>query len=103
MTFISKTDPFKHQRNELTDHGLDDVRGLFWEQGTGKTKPIIDTTAQLYRDSKIDALLVIAPNGVHANWVSDEIPTPLDPEVPRFARSHISYSPSTQKHQRAFD
>jgi len=101
--YLSKTDPFDHQRSELADHGLDASRGLFWEQGTGKTKPVIDTTAKLYRDAKIDGLLVIAPNGVHANWVSDEIPTHMDPEVLRFVRSHIWYSTTTKKHQRSFD
>ena len=44
------------------------------EQGTGKTKVIIDNAAYLYGRDEISALIVIAPNGVHRNWLSKEIP-----------------------------
>lgn len=101
--FLSKTKPFDHQRAELTEHGLDLSRGLFWEQGCGKTKPVVDTTAQLFRDGEIDGLLVIAPNGVHANWVSDEIPMHMDPEVLKHVRCHIWYSTNTKKHANSFE
>lgn len=101
--FPSKTTPFGHQADELEAHGVDPSRGLFWEQGCGKTKPVIDTTAALYRSGQVDALLVIAPNGVHANWVSDEIPTHMDPEVAPYVRAHIWYSTNTKKHANSFE
>ncbi len=41
---------------------------LFWEMGTGKTKHIIDLASWLYLNNEIDAVLVVAPTGVHANW-----------------------------------
>ena len=44
------------------------------EQGTGKTKVALDTAAYLYLNGKIDTLVVIAPNGVHRNWVNKEVP-----------------------------
>jgi hypothetical protein len=44
------------------------------EQGTGKTKVIIDNAAYLYAQDKITALVVVAPNGVHRNWLRKEIP-----------------------------
>jgi len=69
-----KTKPYEHQ---LT--ALDLMKGqrnfaLFMEQGTGKTKVIIDDAARLLLKSSIDALVVIAPNGVHRNWI-DELAT----------------------------
>ena len=47
---------------------------LLMEQGTGKTKVIIDTAAYLYENKAIDTMIVICPNGVHRNWVNNEIP-----------------------------
>ena len=44
------------------------------EQGTGKTKVIIDNFSHLYYKGYVDAVFVIAPNGVHRNWINDEIP-----------------------------
>jgi SNF2 family DNA or RNA helicase len=45
------------------------------EQGTGKTKIIIDNASHLYSQNDISAVVVLAPNGVHSNWVYNEIPT----------------------------
>ncbi len=78
-----KTKPYKHQAEELDISKDMEYRALFWEQGTGKTKTIIDTAEHLYHAGKADCLLVAAPNGVHRNWISDEIPAHLDDSVPR--------------------
>ena len=45
------------------------------EQGTGKTHVTIAVAAHLFRAGKIEAVLVLAPNGVHDNWTINEIPT----------------------------
>jgi SNF2 family DNA or RNA helicase len=55
-----------------------DYFGLFMEQGTGKTWTILADAERLYAAGKIDALLVIAPKGVHTNWVRREIPTHME-------------------------
>ncbi len=47
---------------------------LLMEQGTGKTKVIIDDAARLWSTGEIDSMLVFAPNGVHIKWVTIEIP-----------------------------
>lgn len=44
------------------------------EMGTGKTRPIIETAAHLFKKGKIEALVIMAPNGVQRNWVLNEIP-----------------------------
>lgn len=72
-----KTTPFQHQRECF---GLS--RDLNWfavlgEMGTGKTKILIDTIAYLWKMKKIDCVIVIAPNGVHENWITIEIPIHL--------------------------
>lgn len=41
---------------------------FFWEMGTGKTKLAVDTAGWLYCTGKIDAVFVLAPTDIHANW-----------------------------------
>lgn len=69
-----KTTPLGHQRDEFMKSTLYAAWCLFWEQGTGKTKATIDVASYLAMTDQIDVLLVIAPNGVHLNWLQDEIP-----------------------------
>ncbi len=102
MTYKYKTKPFDHQHEEFIHHGRDPVRGIFWEQGVGKSKPVIDTTAYLFEEGEVDGLLVIAPNGVHRNWVSDEMKAHMPDRVMERVKSHVWYSTNTQYHARAF-
>jgi SNF2 family DNA or RNA helicase len=44
------------------------------EMGTGKSKVAIDIAAYLYQQGKIDAVLLVAPNGVHYQWYSEQLP-----------------------------
>jgi SNF2 family DNA or RNA helicase len=54
---------------------------LFMEQGTGKTWTLLADLERLYAKGTIDAALVVAPNGVHLNWVNREIPTHMEGEI----------------------
>lgn len=77
MNFAFKTAPLAHQLR-IFDRTKDTPRRMaFWDQGTGKTKLVIDTAAYLFCQEKINAMLVVAPDGVHRNWISDEIPKHL--------------------------
>lgn len=60
---------------------------LFMEQGTGKSKVLIDTLAHLWSLGKIDAALIFAPNGVHINWVRLELPN----DVPDWMPTCVAY------------
>ena len=76
MTAPDKEPPplFRHQQ-DLFDKTRDEIAwAVLFEQGLGKTAPTIRTAEHLYRLDKIDAVIVVAPNGVHRNWVSDELP-----------------------------
>lgn len=103
--YIGKTAPFGHQRRIFMD--TRDLPGyaLFWEQGTGKTKPIVDTVAYQYLLGNIDALLVVAPMGVHLNWVTDELPAHLPSRVSGVTKTHAwrSSASSTKWHDRALN
>lgn len=75
-----KTKPMDHQVTGLLR--LEGKRNfaLLMEQGTGKSWTTLADTERCFLADKIDALLVVAPNGVHTNWVRREIPNHL--EVP---------------------
>jgi SNF2 family DNA or RNA helicase len=47
---------------------------VFYQTGCGKTAPTIHTAARLFSARRIDGGIVIAPNMVHRNWITDEIP-----------------------------
>lgn len=66
--------PWDHQLREFEISADLPARALLWQMRTGKTKLVIDTACHLYKSGKIDAVVVIAPNGVHRNWVVREVP-----------------------------
>jgi len=69
--FKFKTKPFEHQKKAFYMSRELDSFALFMEQGTGKTKVAIDLAAHAYANGKISTLVVIAPNGVHRNWLQE--------------------------------
>lgn len=72
--FNFKTKPFDHQLKAfIISRNLEEYALLF-QQRTGKTKTILDTAAYLYQKNKINSLIVVAPNGVHRDWIDEAIP-----------------------------
>lgn len=69
---------------------------LFCEQGTGKTWMFLQIAETHYAQGRVDAMLVVAPKGVHINWVKREIPKHL--EVPHVA---VWFSSNSNKKQTA--
>lgn len=77
IEFRFRTEPFAHQREWFQKSRDREVFAVLWEQGTGKTKLVIDTAAWLRLRGEIDAVVVVAPSGVELNWITDEIPEHL--------------------------
>jgi len=65
---------YKHQKSAYEKSRNKDAFAFLMEMGTGKTRPAIKTAVSLHKDKKIEALVVLAPNGVQRNWVLNEIP-----------------------------
>ena len=63
----------EHQKEALRRSEGKTSFALFMEQGTGKTGTLITEACNLYSANKIQALAVVAPNGVHDNWL-EELP-----------------------------
>lgn len=76
-----KTKLFAHQRDALRASEGREYFGFFMDMGTGKSLCTLAEAERLYAAGKIDAMLVIAPKGVHTNWVRREIPTHWEGDV----------------------
>lgn len=67
----------RHQTAYLAKAGGAFHFGCLSEQGTGKTVMLLAEAEALYEERDIEALLVVAPAGVHTNWTRKEIPEHL--------------------------
>lgn len=100
-----KTKPFDHQLSTFNATRELPAYAILWEQGTGKSKLTIDTIAERYLAGEINAALIVASNGVHRNWVTDELPAHLPDAVAQqaFTLSWNTNAASTQTFKRKFD
>lgn len=92
------TTPMKHQEEggrRLA--AAPEFYGLACEQGTGKTWMLLDDIERQYNSGRIKAALVIAPKGVHANWILREAPTHLS--VPWVGHYYLSGSGVKRKRE----
>lgn len=89
--------PFAHQLDEWRRWRDVDRCTMFHEQGTGKTKLVVDTAAWMRGAGKIDAILVLAPNGVHRNFVVEEMPRHWDQRNGAWLGHAFQQSKSTNK------
>lgn len=71
---VFKTKPFNHQLEAFKLSKDAKAYAYFFEQGCGKTKVTIDNAVYLFLKDKIDAFIIVAPNGVHMNWIKEELP-----------------------------
>lgn len=68
-----RTKPLQHQLEVFEATRDRKTFSYFWEMGTGKTKAAVDLAAYLYELGRIEAVLVVAPTGIHENWdIPDE-------------------------------
>ncbi len=73
-----KTTAMKHQEEgERRLLASPDFYALGAEQGTGKTWMLLNDMEHQFKAGKIQGAVVIAPKGVHVNWVTREIPAHL--------------------------
>ena len=96
--------PFAHQAEYLKTSGGLPSFALFWDMGVGKSRTVLDNAQQLRAAQEIDALVVVAPNGVHRNWVEDELPK-WAPDIAEHGWAMAWEAPraSTKSHQAQAD
>ena len=74
MDYIYKSKPYEHQHTAFLLSREKVNFALLMEQGTGKSKVIVDTGVYLYGLGRINAILLVAPNGVHKKWEREDLP-----------------------------
>ena len=78
-----KTKPLgPYQRKGFMASRDREIFALFYEQGTGKSWVDINATAWAFGQGLIDGWVIVAPNGVHRNWVARELPKHWPDDVP---------------------
>jgi SNF2 family DNA or RNA helicase len=79
---LSVLEPYHHQSEALALTWNLEYYGFFWEMGTGKSKPIIDTAARLFSKCEIDGLLIFSDKGQYLSWFYEEVVKNLPPNIP---------------------
>lgn len=74
IPYIFKSQPYEHQERDFYRSRDMEVFGFLYEMGAGKSKPVVDTAAYLFSCGRIDAILLVAPNGVHTKWLKEDFP-----------------------------
>jgi len=92
-----KTKPYQHQYDAFLESKDKPAYALFMEQGTGKSKVIIDNIAYLFRKGKIDTAVIAAPKGVYRNWFASEFKTHMPEDVVHFSQVCIWTPTETKK------
>jgi SNF2 family DNA or RNA helicase len=76
-------DLYRHQQEDVDRFTGSSEIAIFAEMGCGKSAIALRIAGEKYLRGDINSLLVIAPNGVHKQWCTNEIPKWLQPEVER--------------------
>ena len=71
------------------------------DMGTGKSKLTIDVAGYSFLMRRITGVLVLAPNGVHTQWVDEQLPEHMSDDVSYYAVAWTG--DKTKKHQRELD
>ena len=96
MEFQFFTEPYAHQREAFLASCQSAVYALLMDMGTGKTKVVIDTMAFNFEEGRINFILVSAPKGVIANWITE-----IDKHLPeRIPRKIVLWKPNLTKAKR---
>ncbi len=100
--YTPKTRQLEHQRAHFEEHARKAAFAILWEQGTGKTKEAIDEIGLLLSEGAVEAIVLVAPNGVHRNWLTDELPKHMPDELFASLHPHIwqTEKAGTKWHQR---
>lgn len=81
MQYVYKSSPYAHQKQVFELSAERSFFAFLMEQGTGKTKPAIDTAAYLYESGEIEGFVIAAPNGVHTKWLREDFPLSMPDRI----------------------
>lgn len=85
---------FKHQREAVELLGANEFLALLMEQGTGKSRPIIEDWLNRIDAGRNDDLIVLGPKGAYMNWIgTPDEPGEIMKWVPPERLAGIHYAP----------
>lgn len=90
MRHLARTPLMPHQKDARAKAQGRKGFAYLMEQGTGKSLTALDEALELYADGEIDGVCVLAPNGVHENWVYDELPKHLPPDMAARVAAYVN-------------
>jgi len=99
MDYEFKTEPFPHQSECFKEFKFAKIVALNADMGVGKTKMAIDILAFRHLLNDVDRVVVIAPNGVHAQWLDGQFPK----HCPVAYEGHVYTASRTNKNLRSQD
>lgn len=91
--YTFSTQPYAHQLTAFRRSADARAYAYLMEMGTGKTKVAIDNIAYLWESGSIDCALIVAPNGVHRQWIAEQLPLHLPPRINHRAFVHSAGKP----------
>lgn len=86
--YVYGTKPFFHQKIVFEASRDIIAYGLWWEQGTGKSKTIVDTGCWLYLGDEIDTVITLSPGGIRYVW-ADQFVTHASPNAAPSIRNQV--------------
>jgi hypothetical protein len=72
-SYQPKGQDYEHQLKAASKIGSKQFFGLFMEQGTGKSRVLINWAGRLYASGKITGVIVVSKKGVHRQWVEAQL------------------------------
>ncbi len=68
--FAHMLNRYRHQQREYDLFRSAKSRALLWSMRTGKSKAALDCAQHLHQCLEIGGVLIVAPNGLHVQWVN---------------------------------
>lgn len=90
--------PFGHQWDSYERFKDSDIFALLADRGVGKTRIAIDICSHKHQQGDLDAVLIIAPNVVHTQWIDEQVPGWSGIEYKGFS---FALANKTKKHNNA--
>jgi hypothetical protein len=99
MINLSKTKLMPHQVVGVSRMKGHKGFALLMEQGTGKSLTFLEEALQEYAAGEIELVFILAPNGVHENWILDQIPSHIPETIEARAAYYCSDMNKREKQQ----
>ena len=75
--YLHKRQPWAHQERIFLESRDKKAWAFFMEQGTGKSKVIVDTIAWNWMRGRILGALIVCDKGIIRTWVEEHLPENL--------------------------